>query len=472
MEDAAAHAAAIDPEQLAGLEEILGPKGVRRPDDLVGLDPGLDGENLEAGVMLLPADSAEAARAVAYLSDRGIAMVPHGGRTGLAGGGASRPGQVILQTSRMDRILAIDPVGGTALVEAGVILERLEAEVAKQGLSVGVDFAARGTATVGGMVSTNAGGNEAFRNGITRHRVLGLEVVLPDGRLLSDLKLVTKANEGYDVKQLFIGAEGTLGLITKVSLSLMPAEGQRATALVSCRTAGDAVRVYRHFRNHPAGRLLFCEAMWPDYAHLVAGALHLGDLFAFEEERSALFVLVEVAGGADPTLGERFLETALGELFEAEQVGNAVIAKNREEAERMWRVREDSFVVEQVSPDGFWHDVSVPLTGLQDYTEALFARIARVHPDLRVFLFGHLGDGNLHLTVSAGRPMPALKEAVAEAVYRGLVEIGGSFSAEHGIGREKRASLARLVSPEKQQLMRAIKQAIDPRGLMNPGKIL
>ena len=171
----------------------------------------------------------------AYCNRKGISLVPHGGRTGLSGGGVSAPGAIILQTTRMNRILSIDPLAGTVIVETGIVLEALlEAEVAKHNLSVGIDLGARGTATIGGMVSTNAGGIEAFRNGMTRHRVLGLEVVLPDGQILDDLKTVTKANEGYDIKQLFIGAEGTLGVVTKVSLSLVPKEGRTATALVSC----------------------------------------------------------------------------------------------------------------------------------------------------------------------------------------------------------------------------------------------
>lgn len=460
----------IDPSHLDRLEAIVGPKGIRR--DLAGLDPGMDGENLNAGAVVLPGSSEEAATVVAYLSAQGIAMVPHGGRTGLSGGAVSRPGQIVLQTTRMDRILAIDAVGGTALVEAGVTLERLEAEVGAQDLTVGIDLAARGTATIGGMASTNAGGNEAFRNGITRHRVLGLEAVLPDGRLLSDLKLVTKANEGYDVKQLFIGAEGTLGLVTKVALALLPAEGARTTALVSCGSASAAVRIYRRFRNSRGGRLLSCEIMWPDYARVTAKALGLEGLLAFEEDGAAIFVLIEVVNGDDPSLGEAFLEGVLSELFESGEINNAIVAKNQDERDRIWRLREESFMVDQVYPEGFWFDVSVPLTELEDYSKRLAGRVARIHRDLRLFVFGHLGDGNLHLTVSAGRAMPEIGEELAEAVYQGLAEIGGSFSAEHGIGREKRSALARHVSAEKQSLMRAIKQALDPQGLMNPGKVL
>jgi FAD/FMN-containing dehydrogenase len=458
-------------KHLADLQRIVGTAGIKDAATVAGLDPGLHPENLGAGMIILPACTEEVAQVVSYCARYGIAMVPHGGRTGISGGGVSRRGQIILQTTRMNRILSVDPLAGTAVVESGVTLEQVESEVAGHGLSVGIDLGARGTVTIGGMVSTNAGGIEAFRNGVMRHRVLGLEAVLPDGRVLDDLKRVTKANEGYDVKQLFIGAEGTLGIVTKVALELLPREGGRATALVSCRRAGDAVKLFRRLRNRRDGELLSAELMWPDYARTTAEELRQASLLAFEPDREALFAIIEVADD-EARGGEAFLERALGEGAEAEELRDAVIAKNRRERETIWMIREESFLCDRKYPHGFWYDISVPLAALDDYAGWLFARTGELDPDLKVFMFGHLGDGNLHLTVTRGREMSELAEQVSEAVYAGLAELGGSFSAEHGIGIEKRDALARHVPPEKLAIMRAVKQAIDPLGIMNPGKVL
>jgi len=451
---------------LADLRRIVGAAGVKGPETVAGLDPGLRADNLAAGVIVLPASTAEVAEVVAYCSRNSIAIVPHGGRTGISGGAVSRAGQIILQTTRMNRILSVDPLAGTAVVEAGAVLETVEAEVAGHGLSVGLDLSARGSVTIGGMVSTNAGGLEAFRYGVMRHRVLGLEAVLPDGRVLDDLKLVTKANEGYDVKQLFIGAEGTLGIVTKVALDL----AGRATALVSCAGVGDAVKAFRRLRNRADGALLAAEIMWPDYARVTAGQLGAAEVLAFEADPDAVFVLFEVAD--DEAGGAAFLERALGACLEAGETRNGVIAKNRRERDTIWSIREESFLCDRDYPNGYWFDVSVPLGELAGYADRLFTQIGEILPDLKLFMFGHLGDGNLHLSITSGREMPELADRISEAVYADLAAMGGSFSAEHGIGIDKREELDRYASPAKLAMMRAIKVAIDPQGIMNPGKVL
>ena len=455
---------------LADLRQIVGATGVKDPETVAGLDPGLRAENLAAGVIVLPASTVEVAEVVAYCSRHSIAIVPHGGRTGISGGAVSHAGQIVLQTTRMSRILSVDPLAGTAVVEAGAILEAVEAEVAGHGLSVGLDLSARGSVTIGGMVSTNAGGLEAFRYGVMRHRVLGLEAVLPDGRVLDDLKLVTKANEGYDVKQLFIGAEGTLGIVTKVALDLVPRGAGRATALVSCAGVGDAVKAFRRLRNRADGELLAAEIMWPDYARVTAGHLGAAEVLAFEADPDAVFVLFEVAD--DEAGGEAFLERALGACLEAGETRNGVIAKNRRERDTIWSIREESFLCDRDYPNGYWFDVSVPLGELAGYADRLFAHIGEILPDLKLFMFGHLGDGNLHLSITSGRAMPELADPISEAVYADLAAMGGSFSAEHGIGVDKLDELARYASPAKLAMMRAVKAAFDPQGIMNPGKVL
>ena len=461
----------LDPRHLADLEAIVGSRGLRHGNVTETLEPGIHPANLDADVVVLPASTGEVAAIVGYCAQHGIAIVPHGGRTGLAGGAVSSPGQVVVQTTRMNGIVDIDHHAGTAVVEAGATLGAIDAAVAEHGLSVGIDLAARDSATIGGMVSTNAGGIEAFRHGVTRQRVLGLEVVLPDGRVLDDLKLVSKANEGYDIKQLVIGGEGTLGIVTKVALALVPRPGAKATALVSVDSADGAVRLFRRFRHHPGGTLLASELMWPGYARAVAGANDLSGLLSFENDPGALFDVIDVADDAAGS-GQAFLEEVLADAAEAEEVRDALIAKNDQERDRIWLIREDSWAIDRAKPDGFWYDVSVPQGALDRYAADVFARIAALDAGFEVFLMGHLGDGNMHLTITAGKPLPDHYDAVCDAVYEGLADIGGSFSAEHGIGLEKRAALVDHGSAVKLDMMRAVKAALDPQNIMNPGKII
>ena len=434
------------------------------------LDPGIDKANLDADAVVFPTSTDQVAAILRLCRDHGVAVVPQGGRTGLASGARSAAGQVVIAMTRMNRILDLDIQGGTALVEAGVVLSAVQDAAAQHGLSTGIDLAARDSATIGGMISTNAGGIEAFRYGTMRHRVLGLEAVLADGTVLSDLKRVVKANEGYDLKQLFIGAEGTLGVVTAAVLDLVPEDRSGVTALVACPSVDDTLRIFRRFRGTTLGTLLACEIMWPTYAQMTASGLKLDNVVGFAPPDDLLLV-VEFSA-ADAAAAQLALEELLGDALEAGEASDAVIAKSGEERRRMWLVREESFEADKAMPHGFWYDISIPHAHLQRYTDDLFARMTAIDPALVVLMFGHLGDGNLHLTITKGAPMPELHDAIDQAMFDGLQAIGGSFSAEHGIGLEKRAHLARLGQPAMLEAMRAVKRALDPQGLMNPGKVL
>lgn len=439
----------------------------REAADFVGHDSGFHPDNLQAELMALPIDSQQVAELLQTCNNSGISVVTQGGRSGLAGAAATNAQQLILDTRQLNTIIDIDPTGGSVVVESGVALETLEQAVNKHGLSCGIDLAARGSATIGGMVATNAGGIEAFRNGIMRHHVLGLEVVLADGRIISDLKRVTKANEGYDIKQLFIGAEGTLGVITKIVLALSPKQKQSSTTLVSCKNAAQAVTLFRQLHNDQQLQLLSAEIMWPEYAHGVAKALKLENMLAFDESGGNVFVLLEIADNSAVPL-----ENTLAKLLEQDMITDALLAKNERERDAIWRIREDSAVIDTLYPHGLWFDMSVPLGHLATYTDSLFQQISQIAPDLKLFLFAHLGDGNLHATISTGYPIGHLETAIKAAVYQGLPEIGGSFSAEHGIGIEKRDALAEYTPSENLAMMHEIKQLFDPNGIMNPGKVL
>jgi FAD/FMN-containing dehydrogenase len=453
----------IADKTLNELRLIVGASGVKTSETLSLIHPGSDERNLDAGVMVVPRDTGEVAAVLRLCNEHRIAVVPHGGRTGLVGGGVSVIGEIILSLAAMNRIESLSADGGTATVGSGLTLQSLQEAAAKVELTTGIDIAARGSATIGGMISTNAGGMEAFRHGVMRHRVLGLEVVLPDGRIMSDMVQVTKSNEGYDLKQLFIGAEGTLGIITRAVIKLAPADEFTATALVACPSATDAITLFRKLQR--SLDLLRGEFMARDYFALASANLGPASLAAFTEAPTYLILEIDAA---DQQTAQSDLEEALAEAIEEGLVVDAILAQSEKERTEIWNIREDSSVVDRVHPNGYWFDISVPLQELEPWLTHFNEGIATLGPDVQGFAFGHLGDGNLHVGV-AGAPD---KDAAKAIVYANLRELGGSFSAEHGIGLDKQQELQVFVDPVKLALMRSIKAMLDPNGIMNPGKVL
>lgn len=440
---------------------------VRHGDAVDALDPGFYPDNLGAGVMALPATAQEVRAIVDLCRAHKVSIVPHGGRTGLAGAGASVPGQLIVDLKAMNRIVDLDADTGTVSVEAGATLQAVQEACAAHGLTPGIDLAARGSATIGGMIATNAGGMEAFRCGVMRHRVLGLEAVLPDGSLLSDMTRVGKANEGLDIKHMLVGAEGRLGIVTGAVLKLDRLPGATSTALASFDSAACAVQAFH--RLQAQGGLLRAEIMWRAYAETVAKDTGLDDLVG--SFAGHVLVLFENAGPTQQQAQDA-QQQILVPLMESGAIGHAVIAQNDRQASDFWRIREESWAVERRWPGGFWYDVSVPLNMLDDYVRELETALNALAADVRFSCMGHLGDGNLHITVSAPRRVRLDKTLVDAAVFSGLKKSGGSFSAEHGIGLEKMHALAAYGDPAKLAMARAIKLAIDPDDLMNPGKVL
>lgn len=298
-----------------------------------------------------------------------------------------------------------------------------------------------------------------------RHRVLGLEVVTADGAVINDLKRVIKANEGYDIKQLFIGAEGTLGVITRIALRLDPLQLPGATALVAADSATNAIAVYQRVRHAVGSRLRAAEVMWQDYMVTASAELKLPELSSIAEHPVGLILEIE-------TDNEDDLTNLLADAIEAEEIVDAIIAKNDTERQAIWLMREDSWAIDRVYPHGLWFDVSVPLGSLDAYIKRITDQITTLDNALRVFTCGHLGDGNLHFTISRGTPAEDLYESVCHILFEGLHDIGGSFSAEHGIGLEKKSALATYGDPGKRAWMQAIKRTFDPQNIMNPGKVI
>jgi FAD/FMN-containing dehydrogenase len=304
-----------------------------------------------------------------------------------------------------------------------------------------------------------------------RRRLLGLEVVLADGTVLDEMTRVQKCNEGYDLKQLICGSEGTLGIITRAVLELAPADGPRTTLLAGCTAAAAALDVFRRLQRVPGLDLLAGEIMWRPYARRVAEASGLAQVLAFAD--APLYAIFDVAlRGAGADIAGLLME-AVGEALNSGAITDAVVAGSDRERERIWRIREDSFVIDRGLPHALWYDVSMPLAGLDAYEAHLRGSLAALDTSLQLYVFGHLGDGNLHITIGNGSELSGdARMAVDTIVYAGLKDAGGSISAEHGIGLLKRESLAAYAPPARRRLMAAIKRALDPEGIMNPGKIL
>ncbi|MCF6370507.1 FAD-binding oxidoreductase [Rhizobium halophilum] len=452
-------------ERLAGLHPDL---FVLDSSDLTGRHPGEHPRNLEAGVLAQPRSTEAARHLIRWCGENNVSIVPQGGLTGLVGGNVSRPGDVILSTSRLNRILSIEPEEMTATVEAGVTLEALQQAAAQHGLTTGIDLGSRGSATIGGMVSTNAGGILAFRNGVMRHQVLGLEAVLPSGDIFSDLTRVVKVSAGPDLKQLFIGGEGAFGVVTKVVLKLEPQRPYRATAMLGVADARAALSVIRRLRTLPGVTLEAAEMMWPLYIRDHAKLKGL-DLSWLEEDAAALLIEIST-GSVEGAIAA--LEEQLSDMWEPLALKGGIVAKTLEQARRLWDIREDSGFYYAEIPEAASFDVSVPPTYLDCYVAQLERRLRALDPTYAAYVYGHVADGNLHLTLIKRGPLPERElRAVENAVYANVGEAGGSFSAEHGVGLEKRHGYETFTSPEKRALARALKQALDPKGMFNPGKV-
>jgi len=457
-------------ELLEALRAALGQAHVRTGAEVQTMDPGWHPDNLAAGVVVLPADTAEVATVLALCSQHGVPVVPQGGRTGLVGGAISHPGEIVVSLTRMQRIECLDPVSRIALVQGGVTLESLQQAAAAEGLEPGIDIPARGSATIAGMVSTNAGGIMAFRNGVMRHRVLGLEAVLADGSVYSDLTQVVKNSAGYDLKHLFIGAEGSLGIVTRVVLKLDPLPPASATALLGLPSVQAALDAIRWAMDLETGHLRAAEALWQPYIQLTARALRWSE--PGMELDQPIFLLLSLGGAREPALQDAF-ETLFGQVMARYPQATGIIASSARQERDLWRLREDTDALYRVHPAAPSYDVSVPLSSLAHYLEEVLQGLAEIEPDLQPYVFGHLADGNLHIILNrSGALAPGLSAQVEAVLYKKLRALGGSFSAEHGVGSKRIGSMFDTTDPVKLKTMARIKRQLDPSGLLNPGKVL
>lgn len=466
-------------DALERFRRIVGPKGwTTNPQEMAphltdwrGAYQGL------AAMVLRPRTTDEVRRIVKTANEFGISLVPQGGNTSLVG--ASVPGnsgnEIVVSLTRMRTIHNVDPLNYTITVDAGLTLSEVQDEAEKAGRLFPLSLGAEGTAEIGGAISTNAGGVNVLKYGNTRDLVLGLEAILPNGDVFSDLTGLRKDNTGYDLKQLIIGAEGTLGIVTAATLKLFPSIKANATALAAVPSPKAAVELLALAREASSDHVTSFEIMSRAsmeivFRHIPNTADPLGKDYEW-------YVLIELGSPRSHDLLRRRLEDILTTALDKNLVLDGALAANIAQAETLWHIRHAISEAEKKDGPAVKHDISVPVSQIPKFITQCELALKQLSPDVSLITFGHIGDGNLHYNVQKWpdielEEFDALRPAITETVYQLVKDFGGSISAEHGIGQMKREALKQVKSPEIMAAMRAIKHALDPKGIMNPGKVL
>jgi len=418
-------------------------------------------------VVFRPRSTAEVSRILAHCHAEAVPVVVQGGMTGLVCGALPRSNEIVVSLERMNRIEAIDVKAATAIVEAGAVLEMVQEQVETLGLSFPLDLGARGSCTIGGNIATNAGGNRVIRYGMMRELVLGLEVVLADGTVIENLRKYFKNNTGFDLKQYFIGSEGTLGVITRAVLRLFPLPAERAVACCSLSCFSNVITLLDLMRRRLGGELTAFEVMWHSYFVRATALPHVKPPLPADR---TFYVIVEASGVDATNIRDRF-ESLLAQAHEAALIDNAVIAKSTAEAASIWRIRDATVEVHAAIRPAISLDVSLAIDRMEEFAASAEEAARAVDPQSCIVVFGHLGDGNLHVSVHHADDRPELGEELERRIYDLVAAYGGSISAEHGIGISKRPYLRHSRTEAEIALMRAIKRAVDPQGILNPGRI-
>jgi len=464
---------------IAGLAQVAGPEALI--SDPVRTAPMLrDHRALYRGhalAVVAPADTTAVARVLAYCNEHRIGVVPQGGNTSYCGGATpdASSSQVLLSLARLNHIRAIDADNYTMIAEAGCILATLQAAAAGADRYLPLSLGSEGSCMLGGNLSTNAGGLNVIHYGMARELVLGLEVVLADGRVMDTLTGLRKDNTGYDIKSLFLGAEGTLGVITAACIKLFPALRSRATAFIAVRDPAAAVSLLGALRQASGDCVTSFELIPRIGVELTTR--HIPGVVDPLSAPSTWYVLAELSSArADEPLDailQKVLETALGNQW----VSDAAVAQNDREREAFWRLRESIPEAQRKDGASLKHDISVPVSQVPRFIDVAGSWVAQHIPQGVLVSYGHLGDGNLHFNINqrAGTQvfqLQAVEQKVKRAIHDFVKEFGGSFSAEHGIGQLKVFELERYANPVELDLMKRIKHALDPNNIMNPGKVL
>ena len=451
------------------LRAIVGTNGVLDQTEVATRSAGaLRQDNLKALALVRPVSTQEVSDVLRWCHDNGVAVVTQGGLTGLVRGADANDAEVILSMERMRTIENIDCRQRTATVQAGVVLQILQEAVAVQDLTFPLDLGARGSATLGGNAATNAGGNRVIRYGMMRDMVLGLEVVLADGTVISSMNSLIKNNTGYDLKQLFLGSEGTLGVITRLVLRLREKPQCSNVAVVAATSFDALANLLKHMDRSLGGTLSAFEVMWQSFYQLVTTAPAVGKPPLSQDY--PFYVLIE-SQGADRESDTLRFNAALATAMEQGLLVDAAISQSDSDCHAFWALRDD---VAQVARGGapVVFDVSLPIAEMEKFATQLRDALPAAIGEHKLWIFGHLGDGNLHVVVQVPpQAYLANRPRIEALVYTGLKDFRGSVSAEHGIGLEKKAWLGVSRNEAELTLMRTLKKALDPKGILNPGKI-
>lgn len=453
---------------LEEIEKIVGDNGIIFGEDVFNRKAGIwIDDGIRADAIVRPKNTEELSKVLSICNQLNQEVIPHGGLTGLAEGAISKKGQIAISSERMKDIEEIDEIGRTITVQAGVPLERVQEEAEKYNLMLAVDLGARGSCTIGGNISTNAGGNMVIKYGMMRDSVLGLEAVLADGKVVTSMNQMLKNNSGYDLKQLFIGTEGTLGFVTKAVLRLREKPKSINTALLGLDSFAQVIKLLKYLDKGLGGNLSAYEVMWKNYYEVVVQSNSSNTLPL--PINSNYFVLVETLGAnqeKDTSLFEELLEEALQNKI----IKDAVIPQSEPERSRLWAIRDD---VEQHYKEGpvKMFDVSMPILSMEDYVKEVNKRFAENWDTYKCVVFGHVGDGNLHIIGGVGSENKEDIMAMESCIYEPLEDINGAISAEHGIGLEKKNYLGISRSVNEINLMKTLKKALDPNNILNPGKV-
>jgi len=449
------------------LVKLLGTEAVLLPDQVAERASSFwDASPMQAKALLRPKTTQEVSDALKLCHATGQTVITHGGLSGCVEGAVTNRDHIVISLERMNAIEEIDKVGSTATIQAGAVLQTVQEKIADAGLYFPLDLGARGSCTIGGNIATNAGGINVIRYGMMRNLVLGLEAVLADGTIISCMNKMLKNNSGYDLKQLFIGSEGTLGIVTRVIVKLELAHKSQSTALIALEDFSKVTEVLSLMKSKMGSTLSAYEVMWKNYYRAVtAEGWHKSPM-----SRDFSFYVVVECDGTDPDRdGEQFtgvLETALGK----ELILDAILPQSDREREDVWNIRED-FEAITVQKPYYLYDVSLPIKYMHTYIEEVQNSMSAEWPNGACYVLGHIGDGNLHLFVVPRQGDKDLHGRSDELVYTPLTKYAGSVSAEHGIGIEKKAWLNICRSEAEIALMKQFKNSLDPKGILNPGLI-
>ncbi len=465
---------------LQGVRALLGPAGsIDAPADMERFLVDFRGLYRGAAPFIAcPASTHEVSAVLALCNEAGIGVVPQGGNTGYCGGATPSAGgdQLVLSLHRLNRVRAVDAANFSLVVEAGCVLADVQSAARDAGRLFPLSLGSEGSCQIGGNLSTNAGGLAAVRYGVARDLVLGLEVVLADGRVIDGLSSLRKDNTGYDLRHVFIGAEGTLGIITAASLKLFPLPRTVETAFIAVPGMSAAVELLGCLRDATGDDVTTFEYLPRIAVDFVVR--HIAGVINPLPAAYPAYVLCEVSTAREDRQLRGMLEDALAAAMQRGEVLDATFAASMAQRDSLWRLRESVPEAQRHEGASIKHDVSVPVAALPAFLEQASAAVARVAPQARLVAYGHVGDGNLHFNLS--EPLDrqqqaaflAAKDVIGSAVHACVAEFGGSISAEHGIGQLKRDLLAQHKDPVALATMRAIKRALDPRGILNPGKVL